>query len=84
MGQPFRKINASIAGGFGSYGDKIKQWVEVNGGKFSKQLNSNVTHLITTESAFKKSTPEGMCFRHIFFLFPSDLVHIYSVFLQDL
>ncbi|KAK2748049.1 hypothetical protein FQN55_004598 [Onygenales sp. PD_40] len=54
MGKTFRKINASIAGDFGTMSDKIKQWVEANGGTFSKNIDSTVTHLIATKAAFRK------------------------------
>ncbi|KAK2801973.1 hypothetical protein FQN50_007531 [Emmonsiellopsis sp. PD_5] len=54
MGKTFRKINASLAGDFGAMTDKIKQWVEANGGTFSKNINSNVTHLIATKAAFRQ------------------------------
>ncbi|PGH34839.1 hypothetical protein GX50_02289 [[Emmonsia] crescens] len=55
MGKTFRKINISLAGDFGPLTEKIKQWVEANGGNFSKQLEKDVTtHLITTKDAFQK------------------------------
>jgi anthranilate synthase/indole-3-glycerol phosphate synthase/phosphoribosylanthranilate isomerase len=55
MGKTFGKVNVCIAGDFGSKGDKIKQWVEANGGTFSKELDHHVTHLISTQNAFRRS-----------------------------
>jgi anthranilate synthase/indole-3-glycerol phosphate synthase/phosphoribosylanthranilate isomerase len=57
MGKTFAKVNVYIAGDFGSKGDKVKQWVEANGGTFSRELNHHVTHLISTQNAFKKPIP---------------------------
>ncbi|WEW55907.1 anthranilate synthase / indole-3-glycerol phosphate synthase [Emydomyces testavorans] len=59
MGKTFGKVNVCTAGDFGTQADKIKQWVEANGGIYSKQLTLDVTHLITTEAAFRKAVPEG-------------------------
>lgn len=57
MGHTFHHINVSLAGDFGPKGDKIKQWVEANGGTFSKELNEEVTHVISTQNAFRKKVP---------------------------
>ncbi|KAI1915620.1 hypothetical protein LOZ53_001417 [Ophidiomyces ophidiicola] len=58
MGKTFRRIKACIAGNFGAQGDKIKQWVEANGGSFYKQVGPGITHMIATEAAFRKAVPE--------------------------
>ncbi|KAG5304981.1 BRCT domain-containing protein [Histoplasma capsulatum G186AR] len=55
MGKTFRKIHISLAGDFGPMSEKIKQWVEANGGEFSTQLEKDATtHLIATKDAFRK------------------------------
>ncbi|EGC47303.1 BRCT domain-containing protein [Histoplasma capsulatum var. duboisii H88] len=55
MGKTFRKIHISLAGDFGPMSEKIKQWVEANGGDFSTQLEKDATtHLIATRDAFRK------------------------------
>ncbi|KAK2750404.1 hypothetical protein FQN57_003884 [Myotisia sp. PD_48] len=54
MGKTFRRVTISVVGKFGSQEEKIKQWTEINGGAFSKTINSNVTHLVTTKEAFVK------------------------------
>ncbi|EQL29968.1 hypothetical protein BDFG_07456 [Blastomyces dermatitidis ATCC 26199] len=55
MGKTFRKQHISLAGDFGPISEKIKQWVEANGGDFSKHPEKGATtHLITTKDAFRK------------------------------
>ncbi|KLJ11139.1 hypothetical protein EMPG_13591 [Blastomyces silverae] len=55
MGKTFRKLHISLAGDFGQISEKIKQWVEANGGDFSKHIEKGATtHLITTKDAFRK------------------------------
>ncbi|EFE34289.1 BRCT domain protein [Trichophyton benhamiae CBS 112371] len=53
MGRTFKNITVSVTGEFGPISDKFKQWVEANGGSFSKEVNSGVTHLLSTKGAFK-------------------------------
>ncbi|KAJ5158223.1 uncharacterized protein N7500_007874 [Penicillium coprophilum] len=56
MGKPFQRIHASIAGKFeDGVGEKIPQWIRANGGQFSRDVNSRVTHLIATKEAFKNN-----------------------------
>ncbi|KAJ9266924.1 hypothetical protein DTO195F2_859 [Paecilomyces variotii] len=55
MGKSFQKVNACCAGNFGENSEKIPQWLRANGGTYSKDMNSDITHLITTESAFKRN-----------------------------
>ncbi|PGH13542.1 hypothetical protein AJ80_06292 [Polytolypa hystricis UAMH7299] len=51
----FKNIHVCLVGDFGAHGDKVKQWTEANGGKYSKAFNGDVTHLIATKEAFRKS-----------------------------
>ncbi|KAF3893483.1 BRCT domain-containing protein [Trichophyton interdigitale] len=53
MGRTFKNITLSVTGEFGPIADKFKQWVEANGGSYSKEINSEVTHLLSTKGAFK-------------------------------
>ncbi|EFE41237.1 BRCT domain protein [Trichophyton verrucosum HKI 0517] len=53
MGRTFKNITVSVTGEFGPISDKFKQWVEANGGSFSREVNSGVTHLLSTKGAFK-------------------------------
>ncbi|EFR01403.1 BRCT domain-containing protein [Nannizzia gypsea CBS 118893] len=55
MGRTFKHITLSVTGEFGLIADKFKQWVEANGGNFSREVNSEVTHLLSTKEAFKKN-----------------------------
>ncbi|KAJ9294333.1 hypothetical protein DTO271G3_6908 [Paecilomyces variotii] len=55
MGKSFQKVNACCAGNFGENSEKIPQWLRANGGVYSKDINPDITHLITTESAFKRN-----------------------------
>ena len=59
MGKTFAKVHASTVGRSGG-SDKIPQWVRANGGEFSKDINSKVTHLITTKEAFRENVAAGM------------------------
>ncbi|KAJ5382419.1 hypothetical protein N7517_000330 [Penicillium concentricum] len=56
MGKPFQRIHAAIVGKFeDGVGEKIPQWIRANGGQFSRDVNSRVTHLIATKEAFKNN-----------------------------
>ncbi|KAM5442306.1 hypothetical protein MferCBS31731_002681 [Microsporum ferrugineum] len=55
MGKAFKNVTLSVIGEFGPKTDKFKQWVEANGGKFSKEVNDQVTHLLSTKEAFKRA-----------------------------
>ncbi|KAJ5771319.1 uncharacterized protein N7511_003370 [Penicillium nucicola] len=56
MGKTFAKVHASMTGKFeGEIGEKIPQWIRANGGDFSRDINPRVTHLITTEEAFREN-----------------------------
>jgi anthranilate synthase/indole-3-glycerol phosphate synthase/phosphoribosylanthranilate isomerase len=59
MGKTFGKVNVCLVGDFGTKAEKVKQWVEANGGKLSKHVDSDVTHLITTKDAFRKPVADG-------------------------
>lgn len=39
--------------------ENIKKWIESNGGKFSRELTPEVTHLIASKKAWKKYYPIG-------------------------
>lgn len=46
-------------GNFENNGDKIPQWIKANGGKYTKDITAEVTHLITTKEAYKKNVEAG-------------------------
>lgn len=59
MGKTFQKVHGCSIGSFEGNGDKIPQWIRANGGSYSKDMNSEVTHLITTKEAYKKYVGAG-------------------------
>jgi hypothetical protein len=59
MGKSFKKIRLCSAGNFGDSTEKIPQWVKANGGTYSKDVDSSITHLVVTEAAFKKNIEIG-------------------------
>lgn len=40
--------------------EKIPQWIRANGGRFSRGMDAQVTHLIATEQAYKDNGPLSM------------------------
>ena len=46
----------ALSGDFGKERshEKIKQWIEANGGTFTTKIDTNVTHLVCSRAHFKK------------------------------
>lgn len=60
MGRTFTRINLASTGDFPpNKNDKIKGWVEHNGGTFSKEIDATVTHLVASPRAWKNYVPMG-------------------------
>lgn len=59
MGKTFQKIHGCSVGSFEGNADMIPQWIRANGGSYSKDMNSDVTHLIITKEAYKKNVEAG-------------------------
>ncbi|KAK6835856.1 hypothetical protein RU639_001880 [Aspergillus parasiticus] len=57
MGKSFAKIHLCSAGRLGDNGSKIPQWVQANGGRYSRQVTQDVTHLVTTKDAYMNNIP---------------------------
>ncbi|PIG88761.1 BRCT domain protein [Aspergillus arachidicola] len=57
MGKSFAKIHLCSAGKLGDNGSKIPQWVQANGGRYSRQVTQDVTHLVTTKDAYMNNIP---------------------------
>ncbi|MCJ1367968.1 hypothetical protein MMC16_007106 [Acarospora aff. strigata] len=57
MKNPFKRFTIALTGDFGQgrSHEKMRDWVEANGGTFSKQVNSNVTHLVCSLKDWKKA-----------------------------
>jgi len=60
--EPLRGFNIAITGEFGERrtSDKMKQWIQRNGGKFANEISFKVTHLICSKAHFKKQVAMGM------------------------
>ncbi|KAF2238042.1 hypothetical protein EV356DRAFT_529536 [Viridothelium virens] len=56
---PLKNLTIAATGDFGSDKphDKIKQWVEYNGGTFSSTVDTHTTHLIASKDHWKKRLP---------------------------
>ncbi|GLA58144.1 hypothetical protein AtubIFM54640_007290 [Aspergillus tubingensis] len=59
MGKTFKNIHAASFGKFDGNSDKIPQWIRANGGQYSKDISTDITHLITTKEAFKDNVEAG-------------------------
>ncbi|KEF51326.1 uncharacterized protein A1O9_12676 [Exophiala aquamarina CBS 119918] len=58
MGRTFARINLASTNDFPAHkNDKIKGWVEHNGGAFSKEITASVTHLVASPRAWKSYVP---------------------------
>ncbi|KAE8410401.1 hypothetical protein BDV36DRAFT_123267 [Aspergillus pseudocaelatus] len=57
MGKSFARVHLCSAGRLGDSGNKIPQWVQANGGRYSKQVIHDVTHLVTTKDAYMNNIP---------------------------
>ncbi|PYH98586.1 hypothetical protein BO71DRAFT_426032 [Aspergillus ellipticus CBS 707.79] len=53
MGKTFKNIYACSVGKFDGNADKIPQWVRANGGRYSKDISEEITHLIASKEAYK-------------------------------
>ena len=62
MKNPLKRFTIAITGDFGKARslDKLKQWIETNGGVFATKVGSEVTHLICSTEHYKKSVAMGM------------------------
>lgn len=58
MGKPFARIHASSVGTF-DQGDKVPQWLKANGGQFSRNVDSRITHLIASLDAWENNAKAG-------------------------
>lgn len=55
MGRTFKGIVACSTNDHpGPQNEHIKNWVENNGGKFTKELDNDVTHLVCSKKAWQR------------------------------
>ncbi|MCJ1425716.1 hypothetical protein MMC29_003616, partial [Sticta canariensis] len=57
MKDPLKRFTIAVTGDFGPQRshEKIRQWVEANGGTFASNITPKVTHLICSRQHFKRS-----------------------------
>ena len=61
MGRTFAKVVLCSTNDFPQHkNDKIKRWVENNGGTFTTEMTPKVTHLIASTKAWKRYHPLGL------------------------
>ncbi|KAI9859912.1 MAG: hypothetical protein M1830_006247, partial [Pleopsidium flavum] len=57
MKNPFKRFTIALTGDFG-HGhshEKMREWIEANGGTFARQIDGNVTHLVCSLEDWKKA-----------------------------
>ena len=61
MKDPFKKVVLAATGDFGKdrSDQKIKQWVERQGGKYTSKIGPEVTHLVASKDHYKRSAKMG-------------------------
>ena len=59
-----KRCTIAVTGDFGAARsfEKIRQWIQVNGGNFSYDITPQVTHLICSKDHFRKSVTMGKPF----------------------
>ncbi|MCJ1389867.1 hypothetical protein MMC18_002724 [Xylographa bjoerkii] len=55
MPHGFKKCIIALTGDFDKPYERIKKWIEIQGGEFTSKIDSNVTHLVSSKDHFKKS-----------------------------
>lgn len=70
MKDPLRKDFIAVSGDFGEERshEKIKRWIEVNGGKYESSITDRTTHLICSKSHWKRRAKMGTYVVHLFVL----------------
>lgn len=61
MGKPLVNLTIAVTGDFGERRDiqKMKTWIQANGGTFAGDISSKVTHLICSKKHYKKNVDIG-------------------------
>ncbi|MCJ1281427.1 hypothetical protein MMC26_000746, partial [Xylographa opegraphella] len=54
MPNGFKRCTIALTGNFDKPYEKVKKWIENQGGQCSARIGSNVTHLVCSEEHFKK------------------------------
>lgn len=61
MKNPLKKFTIALTGEFGPgrSHEKMKDWIEANGGTLARQINNDVTHLVCSLKDWKKRPKIG-------------------------
>ena len=61
MKSPLAGCVIAVSGDFGKERslDKLKHWIEVNGGKYSANIECNTTHLVCSKDRYRKPNSVG-------------------------
>lgn len=56
-----KKCTIAVTGDFGNARpyEKIKHWIEFQGGTFATKVDTNVTHLVCSQKHYKKNVAMG-------------------------
>ena len=70
MKAPLKKCVIAMTGDFGKdrTHETLKRWIECNGGKVAKEIDSQVTHLLCTRHDFRKPVKMGKLNTFFFYL----------------
>lgn len=85
MGKPLVNLTIAVTGDFGERRDiqKMKSWIQANGGTFAGEMSSKVTHLICSKKHYKKHVDIGTdssLAHNYFFRCSTQLLLIYHLF----
>ena len=59
MPTAFKKCIIALTGDFDKPYEKVKKWIELQGGQCSLKIGPNVTHLVCSEDHYKKGVSMG-------------------------
>ena len=59
MPNAFKRCVIALTGDFDKPYEKVKKWIELQGGQCSVKIGSNVTHLVCSEDHLKKEVSMG-------------------------
>lgn len=66
MKDPLRKDFIAVSGNFGEdrSHEKIKSWIEINGGRYETSITDRTTHLICSKEHWMRKAKMGMHILH--------------------
>ena len=77
MKDSLKNVVLAATGDFGKdrSTQKIRQWVEHQGGTYTTKIGPEVTHLVASKDHYKRSAKMGMCFVLVFICLSKNLVN---------